>query len=213
MAEGIGFEDRRRFVFMEMLDVEREGLQERLELSVDRIREIQEEHFGNPAFEGYFTAVAKFLMQIEDTRLFLEKDGLQTTSLEELKQRNHALYEDIMPEHYAESYANPTYAVNKLGEDYGAMLAFLYTEMRSLIVFVHEGKLDELVIRMELFVEVYAAFTYEWQENGELPATEAVRQILYWFVSDYADVAEEQRIYDMVVPGGTLQRTSFATVI
>lgn len=186
---------------MDIVSMDREGLLERLALSVDRIREITEEHFGVPSFEEYFASVAKFLMQIEETRIFLENGGLQTASLEELKQRNHALYADIMPKHYGESYANPAYAVNRLGEDYGAMLAFLYTEMRSLIGFVFEGKTDELVIRMELFVEVYAAFVYEWQENGALPVGESVRQILYWFVSDYADVSEEQRIHDMVVPG------------
>lgn len=177
-----------------------ELLLERLSLALDRIREIPEEHFGEPAFEEYFAAVADFLMQIEDTRLFLLGGGLKKASLEELTERNHALYADIMPGHYEESYANPAYAVSRLGEGFGAMLAFLYTELRSLIGFTFEGRLLELVIRMELFVEVYAAFRYEWQENAALPACDTVRQILYWFVSDYADVAAEQRTRELVVP-------------
>jgi hypothetical protein len=63
--------------------------------------------------------------------------------------------------------------------------------MRSLIGFTYEGRLDELVIRMELFSEVYAAFVYEEQENHRLPSYASIREILYWFVSDYADVAAE----------------------
>ena len=85
-----------------------------------------------------------------------------------MKQRNHALYEDILPENYENSFANPAYAVKMLGEEFGVLAPFLYTEMRSLIGFTYEGRLDELVIRMELFSEVYAAFVYEQQENHKL---------------------------------------------
>lgn len=186
------------------MDREPEVLEERYSLAAGRIREIAEEHFGEAAFEEYFSAAAGFLMQIMDTRVFLREGGLRTASLEELLRRNHALYEDIMPEHYEESYANPAYAVSRLGAEYGGMLAFLYTELRSLIGFVFEGSLFELVIRMELFVEVYTAFVCERQESGALPAAESVRQILYWFASDYADEAAKRRVHDMVVPEGNL---------
>ena len=73
--------------------------------------------------------------------------------------------------------------------------------MRSLIGFTYEGRLDELVIRMELFSEVYAAFVYEEQENHRLPSYASIREILYWFVSDYADVAAEARVRELVCPG------------
>ncbi len=182
--------------------MENELLLERFSLALERIKEIPEEYLcgDEDAFTDYFVAVAKFLLQIEETRAFLMSDGLQKASLEELIERNHALYADIMPENYEVSYANPTFAVEKLGEDFGAMLSFLYTEMRSLIGFTFENRLYELVIRMELFVEIYSAFVYELQEKKELPDRESIRQIIYWFVSDYADVAEEQRIKGLVVP-------------
>ncbi len=180
-----------------------EVLRERYALALGRIKEIPTERLeglGGESLADYFTEVAKFLLQIDDTASFLEQDGLQKASLEELLERNHKLYEDIMPEHYEESYANPSVAVNRLGTDFGAMLSFLYTEMRSLTGFVFERRLFELVIRMELFVEIYAAFLYELRENAKLPSPESIRQIIYWFVSDYADVAEEERIRRFVVP-------------
>ena len=133
---------------------ERELLLERLELALDRIREIPGEDWQEESLQHwkeYFTAVAKFLLLIEDTRQFLEQGKQNTATLEELKQRNHALYEDILPENYENSFANPAVAVKCLGEEFGALAAFLYTEMRSLIGFTYEGRLDELVIRMELF--------------------------------------------------------------
>ena len=185
-----------------------EELLERLELSVERIREIPGEHFGVEAFEKYFAAVAEFILMIEDNRVFLAQGGLVTASLEELQARNGALYADVFEAHYEESYANPAYAVKMLGDTFGALLAFLYTEMRSLIGFVYEERLSELVIRMELFVEIYSTFVYEWQENEKLPSYETIRQIVYWFVSDYADVAAEQRVKEL-----TVAEDNFATNI
>ena len=182
---------------------EREILQERLELALLRIREIPGEDFLGAEllpWKEYFTTVAKFLLLIEDTRQFLEQGKQATATLEELQQRNRALYEDILPENYENSFANPAYAVKMLGEEFGVLVSFLYTEMRSLIGFTYEGRLDELVIRMELFSEVYAAFVYEQQENHKLPTYAAIREILYWFVSDYADVAAEERVREMVCP-------------
>ena len=182
---------------------EREILRERLELALLRIREIPGEDFQGAEllpWKEYFTTVAKFLLLIEDTRQFLEQGKQATATLEELQQRNRALYEDILPENYENSFANPAYAVKMLGEEFGALASFLYTEMRSLIGFTYEGRLDELVIRMELFSEVYAAFVYEQQENHKLPTYAAIREILYWFVSDYADVAAEERVREMVCP-------------
>ena len=182
---------------------EREILQERLELALLRIREIPGEDFQGAEllpWKEYFTTVAKFLLLIEDTRQFLEQGKQATATREELQRRNRALYEDILPENYENSFANPAYAVKMLGEEFGVLVSFLYTEMRSLIGFTYEGRLDELVIRMELFSEVYAAFVYEQQENHKLPTYAAIREILYWFVSDYADVAAEERVREMVCP-------------
>ena len=182
---------------------EREILQERLELALLRIREIPGEDFQGAEllpWKEYFTTVAKFLLLIEDTRQFLEQGKQATATRKELQQRNRALYEDILPENYENSFANPAYAVKMLGEEFGVLVSFLYTEMRSLIGFTYEGRLDELVIRMEQFSEVYAAFVYEQQENHKLPTYAAIREILYWFVSDYADVAAEERVREMVCP-------------
>ena len=90
-------------------------------------------------WKEYFTTVAKFLLLIEDTRQFLEQGKQATATLEELQQRNRALYEDILPENYENSFANPAYAVKMLGEEFGVLVSFLYTEMRSLIGFTYEG--------------------------------------------------------------------------
>ena len=123
---------------------ERELLLERLELALDRIREIPEEDWQGEdlkPWKEYFTTVAKFLLLIEENRQFLEQGKAANATLEELQQRNHALYEDILPGNYESSFANPTVAVKRLGEEFGALAAFLYTEMRSLISFVYAPRI------------------------------------------------------------------------
>ncbi len=178
---------------------EKEILEERYGLVTDRIRSL-EESLGKEELEHYFAFCRDFLLMVEETYRFLREGGLEKASLEELSLRNRALYADILPEHYEESYANPAYAVERLGEDLGAELCFLYAELRSLIGFAYEDKLEEIVIRMELFMEVYTAFVYEARE-GNLPAGKEIREKLYWFVSDYSETAARRRIKEMVDPG------------
>ncbi len=179
-----------------------EIMQERYDLVISRIEEIKEEHFGVPALEEYFAAVAKFITMIDKTWVFVAEGKLKTASLEELKAHNYSLYEDILPHNYEKSYANPKVAVEKLGKEFGALLAFLYYEMRSLIIFAYEQRLHDMVIRMELFVEVYGAFHYEWKEEEKLPGYESIRQIIYWYASDYADIAAQQRVEELLVTEG-----------
>ena len=176
-----------------------EIMQERYDLVISRIEEIKEEHFGVPALEEYFATVAKFITMIDKTWDFVAEGKLATASLEELKTHNFSLYEDILPENYEDSYANPKVAVERLGKEFGALLAFLYYEMRSLIIFAYEQRLQDMVIRMELFVEIYGAFHYEWEEEEKLPAYETIRQIIYWYASDYADIAAQQRVEELLV--------------
>lgn len=175
-------------------------IEERFRLAADRIREIPGEPLGRENLEAYFSFCAQFLLMLEETYFFLKKGGLETASLEELQRRNKALYADILPEHYEESYGNPAYAVGELGEDTGRELCFLYAELRSLIGCVYEDRLEDVVIRMELFLEVYGAFVYAASEGVEMPSGEDIRQMIYWFASDYADLAAEQRVRETLCP-------------
>lgn len=182
--------------------VEHGGFLERLNLCFDRIVRIPSDPFGEEAFQDYFARMAQFLISMKETLRFVEDGGIKSASLEELAGRNHALYEDILPVNYEKSYANPAYAVKRLGEELGPVLSFLYVELRSLIGFVHEGRSEELAIRSELFLEIYTEFVYEWEEERQLPDRERIRQILYWFVNDYSDVAAERRIRELLTPEG-----------
>ena len=70
-------------------------------------------------------------------------------SLEQLKQRNHELYADILAEQYETSYANPAYAVKKFGDKMGQYLSMLYTEIRHCIAFAYEKRYWDLTVLCE----------------------------------------------------------------
>ena len=177
-------------------------LQERYDLTKEKIAEISGEGYGDGKTVAYFKEVAAFLQLMDAYYRFVKEDGLKTASLEELKEWNQKLFLDILPQNYENSFANPAYAVAQLGEEYGKLLCALYAEVRSMIVPVTEQKLEEILIRAELFVEVYSAFEYEWQESRKWPAYESLKQILYWYVSDYSEIVQEESIRAQVVSEG-----------
>lgn len=173
--------------------MELELLKERDALSMERIKAMQEEHTVAEPFQDYFGKMASFVVQIHELYQKCESGKLENYSEEELRRLNYSLYEDILPEHYGESYGNPAYAVRRLGEIHGRILSFLYTELRAMIVYAFEQRLEEMVILKELLIEVYNCF-----EQEELPTYRCVQQILYWFVSDYSELTVARRIREAV---------------
>jgi leucyl aminopeptidase (aminopeptidase T) len=171
-----------------------EFLQERFELSLGRIKEIKDEQGTHDDFKEYFGNTADFILMT----VGVFENVSKSKSIEELRKENKALYSDIMGENYNTSYANPTFACKKLGEGYGQVLSFLYTEIRTMIPCAFEKNLNDLVIRMELFVEIYSAFEYAYTETGDVPNIEELKETLYWFVSDYSETSAADRVRTQV---------------
>lgn len=174
---------------------------ERWQLASERIREIAED----PEVEGnlgtYFRKTAKFLLFMLEVREKVADGALEHASLEELKAWNQRLYEDISGEAYGKSFANPAYAVRELSEDYGQLLAFVYTELRGMIVYAYEQRVEEMLICMELFLQIHSEFADEM-----LPTREQIASDIYWYVSDYSDVMVTRRVREQVDPSLSFAR-------
>lgn len=168
--------------------------QERFLLATERIREIPAENTVSSFAADYFQHTASFLSMLSDTYDSIKNGSLHTMSLAELQEQNHDLYADILPEHYEQSYANPDFAVSKLGQDYGPLLCALYAEIRAAIAYVFEQKLDCLTIAMELYLEVYGIFC------DEDPSVQAVHSALYYYCFDYSDLLLFQRTRELLDP-------------
>ena len=181
--------------YQELWNEENTNIRERYDLAIERIMEIpSEERVGEP-YRSYFNQMAAFTSQIEELARMQLREDLDALTLEELKQLNHSLYADILPEHYAESYADPAYAVRMLGAELGPLLSAFYAQFRAAIVFAYECRLTDITILCETLIEIYNMF-----EDGELQAR-SVRDVLYWFFSDYTDVTLTYRIREQLDPG------------
>ena len=172
-----------------------EQCEERHALAVDRLRGIVSEETVSERYLPFFQDTAIFLLELENIRRKISDGTWDLCTLEEMQSLNEILYRDILPQNYGNSYADPACAVKKLGEDKGGMLCFLYAEMRSGIPYVFEGRTDYLTILCELFIEVYNCF----EENAE-PDAKEIRDIIYWYASDYCDVFLADRVEEQIDP-------------
>ncbi|MCI8508587.1 MAG: aminopeptidase [Lachnospiraceae bacterium] len=147
----------------------------------------------------YFHKTAGFVKMMDELKKHVDTEDMRNSSFEEMQEYNRTLYSDILNDGgaYEKSYGNPAYAVKKLGNDYGQMLCFLYTQLRGDIIYAVEQRLFDMTIHAELFVEVLCLF-----EEG-IPAVKELREILYYFVSDYADKTIDYRTAELLDPSLT----------
>ena len=178
-------------------------IRERYDLTIERIQSIVKEETVAPVYRSYFQLTAKFILEIHEILRRILTKPMEQCTLEELQRENTNLYSDIIGENYETSYANPSYAVMKLGEEFGRLLSFLYTEIRGEIAYVYEKRLLYLTICNELFIEIYNCF-----EGEENPNYKELKDIVYWYASDYSDVFVADRIEEQLNPD-----CSFATDI
>ena len=180
--------------------------EERHALAVGRLRGIVSEETVPEQYLPYFQDVAIFLLELENVRRKVENGEWERYSIEEMKSLNEILYSDVLEEHYGRSYANPAYAADKYGLEMGRLLSMLYAEMRSGIPYSFENRMDYLTILYELFIEVYNSFENTEQEKTQgiqedtSSDVRTVRDILYWYASDYCDVFLTDRIMEQIDP-------------
>ena len=81
-----------------------ELMQERFSLMRERISEIQKEELVGEPYRDFFRKTGDFILEICRIHDRIREGWLEKASMEELKENNHKMYEDILPEHYEESY-------------------------------------------------------------------------------------------------------------
>ena len=168
---------------------------ERHALAVDRLRSMVSEETAAEKYRPFFQDTAIFLLELENVRRKISEGIWESYTLEQMQSLNEILYSDILGDHYEKSYADPAFAAEKFGKEIGQLLSCLYAEMRSGIPYAFEERSDYLTILYELFIEVYNCF----EENAE-PSPKEIRDIIYWYASDYCDVFLADRIEEQIDP-------------
>ena len=169
-------------------------MEERFELASQRILEIEKEKRMPEQFQRYFAENADYLGVLLEEYKWIASGAMREASLQELERHNESCFIDLMGRNYETSYANPDWAYAQLGETFGQLLSAVAAELRSLPAFIYEQDLEGITIRLELFVEIYCAFAESFEETKEAPEYSQIRDIFYWFASDYAELTAEHAI-------------------
>ena len=183
-----------------------EEYKERHVLAVDRLRNLVAEETVGERYLPYFQDVAIFLLELENVRRKIDSGAWEHYSIEEMRSINEILYSDIDGDHYKNSWANPAFAAGRFGLERGRLLSMLYAEMRSGLPYAFENRIDYLTILYELFIEVYNCFENAYREGVQdekadpAPEAKEIRDIIYWYASDYCDVFLADRILEQIDP-------------
>ena len=183
-----------------------EEYKERHVLAVDRLRSLVAEETVGERYLPYFRDVAIFLLELENVRRKIDSGAWEHYSIEEMRSINEILYSDIDGDHYKNSWANPAFAAGRFGLERGRLLSMLYAEMRSGLPYAFENRIDYLTILYELFIEVYNCFENAYREGVQdekadpAPEAKEIRDIIYWYASDYCDVFLADRILEQIDP-------------
>ena len=176
---------------MEHLDI----IFERYEIATSRIREIINEDTVSEPFKSFFCKASEFICKIDDLNSIIKSGEINDFSLDRLKELNKSLFEEIYGENYEESFANPEYAVKTLGEEYGKILCYIYTKNRGMIRNVYMGRLEEVVLQMELFTQIYNYF-----EDVEQLEYDNVYETVYSYEKDNTEIFTDLMIEDRINP-------------
>jgi len=165
-----------------------EYLMERHELAMERISSICDKCETDDAYYPYFNQAALFLRSVDGILLSAMEGSFFKTSVNRRIQANKDLYIELRPRYYENSYLNPSFAVRKLGKEFGQLLSAIYAELRSCIIYAYSQNLEQVLIREELFLEIYYMFVEAKSESGKAPNFESVKETFKSFAFDYLDL-------------------------
>lgn len=170
-------------------------IKERYDIAIERIKEIITEDTVEEKFLPYFVAAAQFILKIDNLLGLIESKKIEKLTLEQLTALNKDLYEDETEIVYGKCFANPKFAVEKLGEEYGQLLCYVFTANRNMISNAFQGKLEEITLRMELFIEIYNQF-----EDRENLTKKSIHDMIYSFEKDNSEIFMTNRIDEIINP-------------
>ena len=165
-----------------------QSLTERLELVIERIKEIPDElanseGLADSFYLDFFNSKAKYIIYM----LSVYQDG--NTNYSD-KENNYKMYEDIIGDNYLSSYSNPDYAEERLGA-LGGLFSYIAAELQGLPGYIFDNKIAQMVFLLEMFLQVYFLFI-----SGDKLTISSVRDIIYYYVYDYIDYFALDRMLD-----------------
>lgn len=141
----------------------------------------------------FFEQTDHLIVTIKEAAQIAEKE-ITETPLAVWQKLNRALYEDILPEHYRESYAEPAYAEACFGTDYGRILSALLYEVRTMIPLAFDLEHEAMRLREDL----YASFQGLLLHADALPDPEKGIALLRTYYETHMEAERSRVIFHQV---------------
>jgi len=149
---------------------ENKKIEESYKETLKRIKEItkeSEELMGadedKKEYFMIFNILAKNILSFAALEKSLDDNYFSNTTFDNLKKENLTFYNDILPQNYVKSYANPMVSVKAFGEKFGQLMAYFYSRFRSYTSFVFTHRVYRLVEYNKLFIDVF-----EYVKNNDI---------------------------------------------
>lgn len=181
--------------YQEYIDEIREELGERLELVMLRLSSLADECALADNLADYFQVVARYTETLYQIWQRAYGGELKKLSTDEGGQLNHELNDMFLPENYENCYGNPTFAVKQLGAAYGPMLSMVFANLKRDTREVFAGNCRNLCYYGELIAELYYYF-----ENEEELSEKVIKDCIYSFMHDYAEIFAEDSVSRLLDP-------------
>jgi aminopeptidase len=99
--------------------------------------------------------IAGKILKFAELEKQLDTQYFASTSLDNLAAQNRSFFEEILPENYSESYANPAYAVQVFGDKFGQLISQFYLIFRQYVTYTFTHKLFRMEPGNRLLVDVF----------------------------------------------------------
>lgn len=184
-------------------------MNDRFELAINRIRQIKSEEVLPDLVNNILTKEADFLVLAADSYESIAKIGICNLDYETISRMNKALYTfstEIEFESSDKLSADKEPKEREKITEIIKALSVLDAELKAVIPYVFEQDETEVLIRMELFLEIYSCFlaVAEEQDNNlsedkmpMLPKADELRSIFYYYSNDYCIEATDKKIASM----------------
>ncbi len=168
---------------------------ERLELVIERIREIATAPNVEEPYVQYFKSTAEFLLLENSVYELAIQDKLKQLDISVLKELNDGLFGCVRPPFYENGYLNPAYASKMLGKEMGQLLSAVAVQIRQAIRPCFDANSQYLCLYAELFVEIYNLI----EEENEISANN-LKTHVYSFMHDYLEVFQQDKVENLIQP-------------
>jgi leucyl aminopeptidase (aminopeptidase T) len=179
---------------------ENQNSQEKYEKSIVAIKDIvlQTENFeaypDKKEFIEFFFDLGVFILKMCEFEKRDQSQHFSSHSTIELMEENTSFFGDVLPENYDTSWVNPSYAVQKLGDNFGQLFSYFYACIRRYISYAFLHKRFAMAEWNEVYIKAFHLV-----ENA-MPNFEELKKVITKIDSQYSVKDQQIRLLETYDP-------------